>query len=156
MRTIFSASKGALGSNDKDQYVLKPDATSGASKLGSTTAFNPYRTDVLGKTLLPTGLRDLFLFSVADYNTLKGDNVVVTKDDSGVITIQFCHRGTAYKLVTDSNGRLIFPSNNYWMRVIGTTANVIHSDFSSDGKLLALTGRKYGIRPSQKARLWAM
>jgi len=51
----FLTFKGALGSNDKDQYVLKPDATSGASRLGSTTAFNPYRTDVLVRRFCPQG-----------------------------------------------------------------------------------------------------
>ncbi|MCE5256042.1 MAG: hypothetical protein LLF89_04265 [Spirochaetaceae bacterium] len=130
----FFTFKGSVGASDKDQYVPKADATSGASKLESTVTFNPYRTDVQGKKLLPAGLRGVFLYGIADYGTLTGDGLNVSKAADGVITIQTCHRGTAYKMVTDASGKLIFPSDSYMMRVIGTSANQIHPDFSATGK----------------------
>jgi len=130
----FFTFKGAIGASDKDQFVLKPDATSGASKLGSTVTFNPYRTDVQGKKLMPAGVRNLFLYGISDYATLINDNLTVNKDSAGIITIQSCHRGTAYKIVTDQNGKLVFPNESCSMRVIGTTANVVHTDFSATGK----------------------
>jgi hypothetical protein len=129
----FFTFKGAVGASDKDQFVLSADATSGASKLESTIIFNPYRTDVKGKKLLPAGLRGLFLYGVADYGTLKEDalNVAVA---NGVVTIQSVHRGTAYKIVTDASGKLAFPGGSFSMRVIGATDNVVHPDFSASGK----------------------
>ena len=130
----FFSFKGAVGTSDKDQFALKPDATSGASKLESTVTFNPYRTDVQGKKLIPGGVRNLFLYGIADYGTLTGDNLTVTKDASGVITIQSCHRGTAYKIVTDASGKLVFPNNSCSTRVIGTTSNQVSTDFSPTGK----------------------
>ncbi|HOV94633.1 MAG TPA: hypothetical protein PLT87_07120 [Spirochaetales bacterium] len=129
----FFTFKGAIGASDKDQYV-PVDATSGASKFRSTETFNPYRTDVQGKKLLPAGLRGLFLYGVADYGTLTGDNLNVSVAANGVITIQSCHRGTAYKLVTTPDGKLTFPGANCTMRVIGTTSNMVHPDFSPTGK----------------------
>ncbi|MFA6008010.1 MAG: hypothetical protein WC784_05235 [Candidatus Shapirobacteria bacterium] len=129
----FFSFKGSVGASDKDQYV-PVDATSGASKLESTVTFNPYRTDVKGKKLLPAGLRGLFLYGIADYGTLTADGLNVSKAADGVITIQSAHRGTAYKIVTDASGKLAFPGASFTMRVIGTTANVIHPDFSATGK----------------------
>lgn len=128
----FFSFKGSVGTSDKDQYIAV-DATTGASKLGSTDTFNPYRTDVKGKKLLPAGLRGLFLYGIADYGTLTDDNLNATKAANGVITIQLVHRGTAYKIVTDESGKLAFPGGSFTMRVIGTTANVIHPDFSASG-----------------------
>jgi hypothetical protein len=123
-----------VGASDKDQFVPGADATSGASKLKSTVIFNPYRFDVKGKKLLPAGLRGLFLYGIADFATREADSLAVWKAQNGVITIQSVHRGTAYKIVTDESGKLVFPSNSFSMRVIGTTANLVHSDFSATGK----------------------
>jgi len=129
----FFTFKGSVGASEKDQFVLAADATSGASKLESTVIFNPYRTDVKGKKLLPAGLRGLFLYGIADYGTLKADALNVSSSN-GVITIQSVHRGTAYKIVTDSSGKLAFPGGSFSMRVIGATDNLIHTDFSASGK----------------------
>lgn len=132
----FFTFKGSNGASDKDQFVLGPDAVSGASKLESTVTFNTYRTDVKGKKLIPAGLRGLFLYGIADYGTLKNDGLNVTAAPSGVITIQSVHRGTAYKLVTDASGKLALPGGSFSMRVIGTTDNKnIHPDFSSNGTI---------------------
>ena len=129
----FFTFKGSVGASDKDQYLPAADATSGASKLESTIIFNPYRTDVKGKKLLPAGLRGLFLYGIADYGTLKADALNLSSSN-GVITIQSVHRGTAYKIVTDPAGRLAFPGGSFSMRVIGATDNLIHADFSASGK----------------------
>ena len=127
--------KGGNNSVDKDQFVLAADGTSGASKLLSTELFNSYRFDVKGKKTMPAGLRSLLLYPVADDGTRTGDNLTVTKAGSGVITIRYVHRGTAYEMVTDKSGKLVLPADTYRMRKIGHTDNVIHPDFSTSGKV---------------------
>jgi len=113
------------------------DATTGASKLGSTHIFMPYLYDVKGKAVLPTGLRGLFLFAVAPKDQRILDNLTVSKAANGVITIQYVHRGPAYKLVTDRNGKFTFPKGDFVRRPVGfiqgTNPQVIHTDFSADG-----------------------
>jgi len=130
----FFTFKGAVGASDKDQFVPGADATSGASNLESTVIVNPYGLDVKGKKLLPAGLRGLFLYGIADLGTREADGLTVWKAQNGVITIQSVHRGTAYKIVTDESGKLAFPSDSFTMRAVGTTANLIHPDFSATGK----------------------
>jgi hypothetical protein len=113
------------------------DATTGASKFGSTRIFMPYLYDVKGKAVLPTGLRGLFNFAVAPKDQRIVDNLTVSKAADGVITVQYVHRGTAYKLVTDKNGKFTFPKGDFVRRPIGfiqgTNPQVIHTDFSADG-----------------------
>jgi len=118
---------------DKD----KVDAASGASKANSTELFQPYLLDVKGKTTLSSGLRGLFLFAVNPFAQVATDNLTVSKAADGVITIQFVHRGTAYKLATDAAGVLAFPLANVQRRAIGyikgAGPQVISADFSADG-----------------------
>ncbi len=118
---------------DKDTL----DATTGASKAGSTHFFQPYLLDVKGKNTMPSGLRGLFLFAVAATTQRTDDNLTVTKASNGVITIQYAHRGTGYKLVTDASGKLTFPKGNYVRRPIGfiqgAGPQVLSTDFSADG-----------------------
>ena len=64
------------------------DATTGASKQGSTHLFQPYLLDVKGKNTLPSGLRGLFLFAVAAKTQRPDDNLTVTKASDGTITVQ--------------------------------------------------------------------
>lgn len=113
------------------------DATTGASKFGSTHIFMPYLYDVKGKEVLPTGLRGLFLFAVAPKEQRITDNLTVSKASNGVITVQYVHRGTAYKLVTDNKGKFTFPRGDFVRRPIGfiqgSNPQVIHTDFSADG-----------------------
>jgi len=125
--------KGFVNSVEKDQYG-PVDATSGASKLLSTEVFNAYRFDVKGMTTLPGSLRGLLLYAVVDDGTRTGDNLTVTKAASGVITIRFVHRGTAYEIVTNAAGKIPLPTTTVKMRKIGHTDNTIHPDFSSNGK----------------------
>lgn len=118
---------------DRDQL----DATSGASAKDSTELFQPYRVDVLGKPVISQGLRGLFLFAVAATDTRDADNLQVSMDRNGVITVQYTHRGTAYRMITDANGRLVFPSGQFQQRkvgyIVGAGPQVISRDFSSNG-----------------------
>ena len=118
---------------DRDQV----DMTTGASRQKSTANFQPYRYDVVGKQVFPSGLRGLFLFAVAtpDYRTI--DNLSATRAADGVITIQYVHRGTAYRIRTDRNGRLSFPNVQAEQRTIGfiqgAGPQVISRDYSQNG-----------------------
>ena len=123
-----------LGQADKDTF----DAASGASKQRSTAIFTiAYQTDIAGKAGFPEALRGILFYPVADDSLRIGDNVNVTKAANGAITIQYCHRGTAYKIVTDAQGRVTLPKGNYVKRTVGYIAGanpqVISPDFSSDG-----------------------
>lgn len=119
---------------EKDHY----DGTTGASVHKSTEIFQPYRYDVLGKNALADGLRGLFLFAVAEPAQPKTDNLTVTKERNGVITIQYVHRGTAYKIVTDNRGNLNFPNGTFQKRTIGYITGgdpqVISRDFSRNAE----------------------
>jgi hypothetical protein len=118
---------------DKDHI----DATTGASVKNSTELFQAYLFDVKGKNVLPNALRGLFLYSVAPAALRVDDNLAVTKAASGVITVRYVHRGTAYELVTDASGRFTFPEGQYRRRAIGFIEGegpqVLHRDFSPDG-----------------------
>jgi hypothetical protein len=113
------------------------DAASGASMKMSTELFQPYRVDVLGNNVMPGGLRGLLLYAVNTPQAREDDNLVVSRANTGVITIQYSHRGTAYRLVTDRNGVLSLPAANASMRTIGyiqgAGPQVISSDFSRNG-----------------------
>ncbi len=119
---------------DKDTL----DATSGASKAGSTHFFQPYLLDVKGRNVLPGGLRGLFLFAVAAKTQRTDDNLTASKAADGVITVQYIHRGTAYRLVTDKAGKFSFPRGDYSRRAVGfiqgAGPQVLGSDFAPDGK----------------------
>lgn len=129
-------------SANKDQV----DATTGASKLKSTANFQPYRNDVKGQVVFPDGLRGLFLFAVSPYKTLTDDALAVNKASDGTITIWFVHRGTAYEIVTDRNGRLTFPAGNFRKRnvgfIVGAGPQVLSRDFSRDGTAATIDWNK--------------
>lgn len=118
---------------DKDQV----DATTGASKLGSTHLFQSYLYDVEGKTTLPSALRGLLLFGVNPYDQIATDSLNAAKGADGTITIQYTHRGTAYRITTDAAGKLSFPDGRFEQRAIGYiprgNPQVISKDFSADG-----------------------
>jgi hypothetical protein len=119
---------------DKDHY----DGRTGASVHGSTEKFQPYRYDVKGRTAIPGGLRGLFLFAVAESDQPKIDNLQVDKASNGVITIQYAHRGTAYRITTDRNGVISMPNAKLEERTIGFIQSagpqVISRDFSRNGQ----------------------
>ena len=99
--------------------------------------FQPYIYDVVGKRTFPGGLSGLFLFAVSGVPQRTSDNLNVSKASDGTITIQYVHRGTAYKITTDRNGRLTFPAGDFQMRAIGyiqgAGPQVLSRDFSRDG-----------------------
>ncbi|MDC7241173.1 MAG: hypothetical protein PQJ50_12530 [Spirochaetales bacterium] len=109
------------------------DAVSGASLLGSTHLFSAYLYDVEGKNTLSSGLRGLFLFGVNAHATAEHDNVQAVKADDGTITIQYVHRGTAYRIITDAEGVIELPWSNIDSRKIGTPQE-IEAAFSSNGE----------------------
>ena len=119
---------------DKDHY----DGRTGASVHGSTHVFQPYRNDVKGRTVMPSGLRGLFLFAVAESEQPKTDNLQVSKAANGVITIQYTHRGTSYRITTDRNGVISLPNADLEERVVGyiqgAGPQVISRDFSGNGQ----------------------
>jgi hypothetical protein len=118
---------------DKDQL----DSKTGASQKRSTEVFQAYKFDVKGKSVLPDGLRGLFLFGVANLASQQGDMLNAAKAADGSITVQFVHRGTAYMIVTDKTGKLALTTGTFKKRAVGYIKGegpqVIHKDFSEDG-----------------------
>lgn len=117
---------------EQDHY----DGVTSASLKKSTEMFQPYRYDVKGKNALADGLRGLFLFGVAGSKQAQTDKLTVDKAGNGVITIQYTHRGTAYKIVTDNKGNIVLPDGTFMKRSIGFIPKdkdqIISKDFSSD------------------------
>ena len=119
---------------NKDAY----DAVAGASKQKATALFSTaYQTDIAGKAAFPASVRGLMLYPLQYPQGRTEDNLSVTKAGNGVITVQFSHRGIAHRIITDTQGRVVFPRANCAMRVIGYIVGagpqVISRDFSSDG-----------------------
>lgn len=94
---------------DQDHF----DGATSASLLGSTHLFQPYRYDVLGKKVMPDGLRGLFLYGVAGSQAAKDDKLKVSKASNGVITVNYTHRGTDYEIVTDRRGNISISDGNF-------------------------------------------
>ena len=84
----------------------KFDAVSGASLKGSTRTFNAVRyagNAADKKAALPSALRSLFLFPLADWKFVEGYGLQITNTD-GALTIRFARKTTAYELTTDNQG----------------------------------------------------
>lgn len=118
------------------------DAATQASKYLSTEFFNAYQYDILGKQIVPSGLRGLFLFALCPESQRINDGLKVTKNSDGSFLVQYVHRGTAYEFTTDAGGKIAFPTKGFKKRVIGHTDNTIHTDFSSSGKVANLDWKK--------------
>lgn len=123
-----------LGSVNRDTL----DAVTSASKQKSTALFTiGYHLDLSGGTQFPSGLRGLLFYPVSPNTTKRDDNLTVAKAQNGVITIQYVHRGIAYRIITDNQGRVTLPRGNYSQRVVGfiqgSAPQVISRDFSSNG-----------------------
>jgi len=118
---------------DKDRV----DEVTGASVQRSTHLFQAYLYDVEGKLTMSSGLRGLFLFAVGPYSTFVADDLNATKAADGTITIQYAHRGTAFRIRTNAAGKLIFPNGSFESRaigyIVGAGPQVISKEFSSDG-----------------------
>ncbi|MHB9294474.1 hypothetical protein PilKf_00188 [Pillotina sp. SPG140] len=86
------------------------DAKTGASQQKSTALFSTgYQIDPQGKNAFPSALRGLLLFAVSPDATRTSDGLKASKASTGVITIDYTHRDTAYKLVTDNKGNFVLP-----------------------------------------------
>jgi hypothetical protein len=134
--------KGAIASVEKDQFAPGADATSGASRLASTEVFNAYRFDVKGKQTMPSGLRFVLLYAVANDAIRTGDNLTVSRS-GGTVVVHFVHRGTAFEITTDAAGKIALPSATaVRKRTIGHTDNTISPDFSSNGRPAGVDWKK--------------
>ena len=108
------------------------DAASGASEAGSTHLFMMYLYDVEAKETMTSGLRGLFLYGINGAEAAQNDKLEAMKGSDGTITVQYVHRGTAFRFTTDSDGVLSLPDGSIESRKIGTPQE-IESEFSSDG-----------------------
>jgi hypothetical protein len=126
---------------DKDSF----DAVSGASRQKSTSLFAPIQTDNMGRATISGGFRSLLMFPLADDATRVGDNLHVYKEGTA-ITMEYVHRGVAYRIRTDERGNISFPRGSYVMRTIGSIKGhdpqVISTDFSADKTAAGLDWKK--------------
>lgn len=136
---------GKLVSVDKAQVdPEKIDALSAASTQQATEMWNMYRPDVKGASTMPGGIQSLVKYAVSAIAQYKADRPAAWKNDDGSITIQYLHRGTAYRLTTDTEGRLVLPLGDYKLRKIGNPPaageidSVISRDFSTDGTVAGI------------------
>jgi hypothetical protein len=95
------------------------------------------------------------MFPLSPDATRTGDNLHVYKEGS-VITMEYVHRGVAYRIQTDRNGNIGFPRGNYVMRTVGyikgRDPQVIARDFSRDGTAASIDWKKVwdpGVPPGQ-------
>jgi hypothetical protein len=116
---------------DRDSF----DAASGASRQKSTSLFAPIQSDIMGRATISGGFRSLLMFPLAADSVRREDNLHVYKEGS-VITMEYVHRGVAYRIQTDERGNISFPRGSYVMRTIGYIRGegpqVISTDFSTD------------------------
>lgn len=119
----------------------KFDAVSGASEKGSTHLFMMYLYDVEAKATMSTGLRGLFLYGVNGVSQMVTDNLNASKNSDGSILIQYVHRGTAFRFITDKNGILSLPDGKMDSRKIGTPQE-LEAEFTSDGTAMGLDFEK--------------
>lgn len=123
--------KGSGESVEKDTI----DVATGASKAKGTEILNSYRNDKDGKNTLPGGIQSLLKYGVSPAEDFATDNLQVAKAADGVITVQYIHRGTAYKMVSDAAGKFPLPGS-YLKRAVGTLVDgeqVVSTDFSASG-----------------------
>jgi hypothetical protein len=126
---------------DKDTF----DAVSGASRQKSTSLFAPIQTDIMGRATISGGFRGLLLFPLAADATRIEDNLHVYKEGN-VITMEYVHRGVAYRIRTDERGNISFPRGSYVMRTIGYikghAPQVISTDFSTSKSAAGVDWKK--------------
>ncbi|MDR2792942.1 MAG: hypothetical protein LBB61_04650 [Treponema sp.] len=120
------------------------DAATGASKAKSTTRFDQAVTYDIPENAakhtgytIPSGLRSLFLYPVADDGTRVYDNLKVTANGKQV-TIRYVHRDSAYEIITDANGKLDVANACKVARGIATTEDqhtfILKPEFSTTGQ----------------------
>lgn len=123
------------------ESVLKDsvDVATGASKMKGTEVLNSYRSDAEKKSLLPGGIQSLVKYGVSSETSYLQDRPNASKAADGVITVQYLHRGRAYKMISDAKGQFTVPSGNYVSRVIASLQpdgfNLIAPEYSATGKV---------------------
>jgi hypothetical protein len=126
---------------DKDSF----DAVTGASQQKSTSLFAPIQTDIMGRATISGGFRSLLMFPLAADSVRVEDKLHVYKEGT-VITIEYVHRGAAYRIQTDKQGHISFPRGSYVMRTIGYIKGhdpqVISPDFSADRTAMGVDWKK--------------
>jgi hypothetical protein len=79
-------------------------------------------------------------------DTIRTDDNLHVYQEGPVITIEYVHRGVAYRIQTDRNGNIGFPRGSYVMRTIGYIQGegpqVLSRDFSRDGTAAAIDWKK--------------
>ena len=88
------------GTKQRDSF----DAVSGASAARSTQNWAAFAT-VSKNKVMPKGLRALLLFAVNPRQAAQDDALSVSQEGRQ-LTIQFVHRGIAYRIQSDSHGLL--------------------------------------------------
>jgi hypothetical protein len=137
---------------DKDSF----DAVSGASRQKSTSLFAPIQTDIMGRATISGGFRSLLMFPLASDTVRQEDNLHVYKEGT-VITMEYVHRGAAYRIQTDGRGNISFPRGSYVMRTIGyikgQAPQVISADFSADKTAAGVDWKKVWDPKTPSGRL---
>ena len=133
---------GKLISVEKDQV----DVVTGASKQEGTEKWNAYRPDVKGKNTMPGGINHLVKYGVSPESQFQADLPKAWKNADGSITIQYLHRGSAFKLTTTKDGKFTLPIGDFKTRKIGyideKAGNIISTDFSADGTVAGIDWKK--------------
>lgn len=126
---------GAAASVTKDTV----DVASGASKAKGTEILNTYRNGADKKSMLPGGLQSLLKYGVSPAHYFTGDKLTVEQAKDGVITVQYVHRGTAYKMVSDKKGNFVLPGADCKLRKIANLekdgSQTVAKEFSPTGKV---------------------
>ncbi len=129
----FLTVKGAQGSVQNDTI----DAVTGASRSKGTEIWNLYRSGADNKPALSGGLQSLFKYAVSPVKQFEADALSVTKAKDGVITVQYIHRGRAYRLSTDKEGTITLPyvGQARTIAVLNTDGtNIVAKAFSPTGR----------------------
>jgi len=138
----FLSVKGSGASVTKDTV----DTVTGASKNKGTEVLNSYRNGADGKSTLPGGIQSLLKYGVSPESQYLADGAIASKAADGTITVQYLHRGRAYKMVSDKKGIFSVPAGNYKSRVIAVLqkdgTNMIAKEFSSTGKIADINWAK--------------
>jgi len=136
----FLTVKGPTASVTKDSVdPKKVDIVGGASLNKGTEVWNTYRADAAKAAYFPLGFQNLVKYGVSNIAQFKADALKVVKAADGVITIEFTHRGTALKIVTDKNGKLDLEKGTQLKRTLGFIAGedpqVLSTDFAPSGTI---------------------
>jgi len=135
----FLTVKGPTASVDKDSVdPAKVDAVGAASLKKGTEVWNTYRADAAKAGNFPLGFQNLVKYGVSNLAQFKSDGLSVVKAADGVITIQYAHRGTAMKIVTDKKGKLDLEKGTQLKRTIGFTtgeSQTFGTDFAPSGTI---------------------